>query len=63
MSKVLNVVVILAMIWVLFSGLWEIFTAGNLSNSETQGMQFFGGFDHLATGLGLLAIFLLVRRK
>ncbi len=63
MPQVLNSVMILAMVWLIFSGLWEVFTSGDLSTSEIQGIQMFGGFDHLATGIGLLVIFLLVRRK
>ena len=63
MSKVLNVVAILAIVWVLFSGFWEVLTAGDLSTTEIQGIQMYGGFNHIATGLGLLVIYLLIRRK
>ncbi len=63
MSKVLNGVAILGMVWVIFSGFWEVFTSGDLSNAEIQGMQMFGGFDHIAAGVGILAIFFANQEK
>ncbi len=63
MSKVLNGVGGLAIVFVIASGIWSIFSYGGYSTVELQGIQLYGGILHLAIGVGLLVIFLQIKRK
>jgi hypothetical protein len=62
MSKILNVIGGLAITWVIFHGIWNI---GNFEgfSGDLQGVQLFEGIFALAVGIGLLAIFLKLRRR
>jgi hypothetical protein len=61
-SKALNIIGGLAILWVILHGIWNI---GNFErfSGDLRGAQMFEGFFALAVGIGLLAIFLKLRRK
>ncbi len=63
MSKILNGVGGLAIVYVIGSGLWSIFNYGDYSTAEIQGIQLYGGILDLAIGIGLLVIFLQIKRR
>ncbi len=62
MSKALNIIGGLAILWVILHGIWNI---GNFEgfSGDLQGAQLFEGNFALAVGIGLLAIFLKLVRK
>jgi hypothetical protein len=62
MSKALNVIGGLAILWVILHGIWNI---GNFEgfSGDFQGVQRFEGFFALAVGIALLVIFLRLRRR
>ncbi len=63
MSKVLNGVGGLIIVYVIGSALWSIYNYGDYSTAELQGIQLYGGILNLAIGIGLLVIFLQLRRR
>jgi len=62
MTKVLNITGWLVVVWVIFHGIWNI---GNFEgfSGELLGAQRFEGILALAVGIGLIVIFLKLRRK
>jgi hypothetical protein len=62
MSKALNIIGWLAIVWVILHGIWNI---GNFEgfSGDLQGAQRFEGILALAVGIGLLVIFLQLKRK
>jgi hypothetical protein len=62
MSKVLNIIGGLAILWVLLHAIWNI---GNFEgfSGDLLGVQRFEGFLALAVGIALLVIFLRLRRR
>jgi hypothetical protein len=62
MFKALNIIGGIAILWAIFHGIWNI---GNFEgfSGDLQGVQLFEGIFALAVGIGLLAIFLQLRRK
>lgn len=62
MSRALNIIGGLAVVWVIFHAIWNI---GNFEgfSGDLQGVQLFEGIFALAVGIGLLAILLKLRRR
>ncbi len=62
MSKALNIIIVLAILWVIQHGIWNI---GNFEgfSGDLRGTQIFEGFFALSVGIGLLVIFLKLMRK
>ena len=62
MSKALNIIGGLAILWVIIHGIWNI---GNFEgfSGDLRGAQIFEGFFALSVGIGLLVIFLKLIRK
>jgi hypothetical protein len=62
MSKVLNSVIVLVIVWAIFHAIWNI---GNLEgfSGDLQGAQLYEGVFALTVGIGLSAILLQLRRK
>jgi hypothetical protein len=62
MSKALNIIGWLAILWVILHAIWNI---GNFEgfSGELQGAQQFEGILALAVGIALLAIFLKLRQR
>ena len=62
MSKALNIIGGLAILWVIIHAIWNI---GNFEgfSGDLQGAQLFEGILAFAVGIGLLAVFLKVMRK
>ncbi len=63
MSKVLNIIIGLASLWVIFLGIYNIAAHGGGSTAELQQAQLWTGIMALSIGIGLLAIFLRLIRK
>ncbi len=63
MSKVLNIIIGLASLWVIFLGIYNIAAHGGSSTAELQQAQLWMGIMALSIGIGLLAIFLRLIRK
>ncbi len=62
MSKVLNSLGWLAIVWVILHGIWNIVNFESFSG-DLQGAQRFEGIFALSVGIGLLVIFLKLMRK
>ncbi len=62
MSKALNIIGGLAILWIIGHGIWNI---GNFEDfsGDLKGAQIFEGLFALAVGIGLLVVFLKLRRK
>ncbi len=62
MSKALSIIGGLAILWIILHGIWNI---GNFEGftGDLKGTQIFEGIFALAVGIGLLVIFLQLRRK
>ncbi len=62
MSKALNIIGGLAILWVILHGIWNI---GNFESfsGDLQAAQLFEGIFAIAVGIGLLTIFLKLRRR
>ena len=62
MSKALNIIGGLAILWVILHAIWNI---GNFEgfSGDLQGAQLFEGIFALAVGIGLLTIFIRIMRK
>ncbi len=62
MSKALNIIIVLAILWMIQHGIWNI---GNFEgfSGDLRGTQIFEGFFALSAGIGLLAMFIQLRRK
>ena len=58
MSKVLNVIIGLAGVWVTFLGVYNIVNSSGGSTAELQDAQLWTGIIALSAGIGLLAILL-----
>ncbi len=62
MSKALNIIGWLAITWVILHGIWNVGNYGGLTG-DLKAAQIFEGIFALAVGIGLLVIFLQLRRK
>jgi hypothetical protein len=62
MSKALNITGGIAILWIILHGIWNI---GNFEgfSGELQGAQLFEGIFALSVGIGLLVVFLKLKRK
>jgi hypothetical protein len=62
MSKALNIIGGLAILWIIFHAIWNI---GNFEgfSGDLLGVQRFEGFLALAIGIALLVILLKLRRR
>ena len=62
MSKALNIIGGLAILWIILHGIWNI---GNFEgfSGDLKGAQIFEGIFALAVGISLLVIFLQIKRK
>ncbi len=62
MSKALNIIGGLAILWIILHGIWNI---GNFEgfSGDLKGAQIFEGIFALAVGIGLLVIFLQIKRR
>jgi predicted benzoate:H+ symporter BenE len=58
MSKVLNVIIGLAGVWVIYLGVYNIANSSGGSTVELQDAQLWTGIIALSAGIGLLAILL-----
>ena len=58
MSKVLNVIIGLVVVWMAYLGVYNIVNSGSGSTAELQEAQLWMGIMALSIGIGLLAIFL-----
>ncbi len=62
MSRTLNIVGGLAVVWIIGHGIWNI---GNFEgfSGDLKGAQIFEGLFALAVGIGLLVVLVKLRRK
>jgi hypothetical protein len=62
MSKALNIVGGLAILWVIFHAIWNI---GNFEgfSGDLQGVQLYEGLFALAVGISLLVIFIKLKQQ
>ncbi len=63
MSKVLNIIIGVIVVWVIFLGIYNIAAHGGGSTAELQQAQLWTGIMVLSIGIGLLAIFFQLIRK
>jgi hypothetical protein len=62
MSKALNVIGGLAILWMIIHGIWNISNVEGFSG-DLQGAQLFEGIFALSVGIALSVVFLKLRRK
>ncbi len=63
MSKVLNIIIGVIVVWLIWMGIYNIVNSGGSSTAELQDAQLWMGIMALSIGIGLLAIVLqLIRR-
>ncbi len=63
MSKVLNIIIGVIVVWVIFQGIYNIAAHGGGSTAELQQAQLWMGITTLSIAIGLLAVFLRLIRK
>ncbi len=56
MSKVLNIIIALASLWVIYLGIYNVAVSGGGSTAELQQAQLWMGIMALSVGIGLLAV-------
>jgi hypothetical protein len=62
MSKILNIIGGLVILWVIFHAIWNI---GNFEgfSGDLKSVQLFEGLFALAVGIGMIVIFVKLRRQ
>ncbi len=63
MSKALNIIGGLAILWIILHGIWNVGSFDEHITGDLKTVQTFEGIFALAVGIGLLVIFLQLRRK
>ena len=63
MSKALNIIIVLVILWVILHGIWNVGSFDPHITGDLKAAQIFEGFFALAVGIGLLAMFIQLRRK
>ncbi len=62
MSKALNIIGGVALLWIILHGIWNVSNYGGLTG-DLKTVQIYEGIFALAVGIGLLVLFLQLRRK
>ncbi|MDP6633210.1 MAG: hypothetical protein QGI51_06890 [Dehalococcoidales bacterium] len=63
MSKVLNIIGGLAIIWIILHGIWNVGGFDPNMTGILEAVQVYEGFFALAVGIGMLVIFIQIKRK
>ena len=63
MSKALNIIGGIAILWIIAHGIWNVGSFDPHITGDLKAAQIYEGFFALAVGIGLLVIFLQLKRK
>ncbi len=63
MSKALNIIGGIAILWIISHGIWNVGSFDPHITGDLNAAQIYEGFFAIAVGIGLLVIFLQLKRK
>lgn len=63
MSKALNIIVVLAILYIFAHGIWNVGSFDPHLTGDLKAAQVYEGYFAIAVGIGLLAIFIQLKRK
>ena len=63
MSKALNIIIVLVILWVILHGIWNVGSFDPHITGDLKAAQIYEGAFALSVGIALLVMFIQLRRK